>query len=161
MCSIPLISSAQEPAKKDSTKKGTVSSIITTLETHNAVLSTNMVELLVKGPNVMYEQVINGNHGITGKLVYDLAPSVKLVYLESTYRWYLWHPNDDKPLTGLYGGPFLKMTQQTGGEKKFTFGLGATAGFKWIWIKHFELEPAVVLSYPFGFDLHLSFGYAF
>jgi hypothetical protein len=161
MCTLTIRSMAQEPAKIDTTKHDVTNSLITGLTNHSSILSSNVVELLLKGPNVMYEQVISGNKGITAKLVYDISPSVDLLYLESSYRWYLWKPNGDRPLTGLYAAPFLKMTQRLGGDNLFTFGLGAEAGFKWIWYEHLEFEPAVVYSYPFGFDLHLSFGYAF
>lgn len=161
MCTIPMICSAQETVKIDSTTKDSTNAVILHLQRHNAVLSSNVLELLLKGPNVMYEQVINGTNGITAKIVYDITPEVNLIYLESSYRWYVWQPGEKRPLAGLYGAPFLKMTQQFGGDKLFTFGLGGEVGFKWIWYNHYEFEPAAVYSYPFGFDLHLGFGYAF
>lgn len=125
------------------------------------ILTTNVIELLVKGPNIMYEQIINGNKGLTAKLVYDVSPDVNMLYLESSYRWYIWKPLGDRPLTGFAVGPYLKMTQQLSGNARFTIGIGGEAAFKWIWYKHYVLEPSITLSYPYIFDLRLGMGYAF
>ncbi len=161
MCCMQFVSSAQDSTKIDTTKKNTTNSFISNLKTRNVILSTNMVELLVKGPNLMYEQVIRGNKGITAKLVYDVSPDINMIYLESSYRYYFWKPNGDRLLTGLSAGPYVKLTQQLSGKKRFVFGVGAEAAFKWIWYDHYVLEPSVTISYPYLFDLRIGFGYAF
>jgi len=139
----------------------TANNLISQLNSRHVVLSTNVIELLVKRPNIMYEQVIRGKNGLTAKIVYDRAPEVNMLYLESSYRWYIWKPLGNRPLTGLAVGPYLKMTQQLSGDAKFTIGVGGEAAFKWIWYEHYVLEPSITLSYPYIFDLRLGFGYAF
>jgi hypothetical protein len=157
MCIATFTLKAAEINKSDTLAK----TIISQLNSRHTVLSTNIIELLVKGPNIMYEQIINGSKGLTAKLVYDVSADDNMLYLESSYRWYIWKPNGEKALTGLAVGPYLKMTQQLGGTGKFTIGAGAEAAFKWIWYEHYALEPSITLSYPYVFDLRLGFGYAF
>ncbi len=157
MCMSTGTLKAQDSLKSESK----IDAMLKSLAERNVSLSTNIIELLIKGPNLIYEQSINGDKGITVKMTYDIASTVDMLYLEGSYRWYIWQPMGNTPLTGLAVGPYLKMTQQLSGKGTFTIGAGGEAAFKMIFYKHYVLEPSITLSYPYIFDLRIGFGYAF
>jgi hypothetical protein len=131
---------------------------------YGQTIYVNPFALIVGMIDVGYEQKLSPENSFTVNANYWSYYDWRAIGLGASYRWYFneWANStfnlNKKSLEGLSVGPRVEFYSWSwGGSSTFnnydsytSFGIGAEAGYKWVFAGGWTIEPGVKFVFPIG-----------